>query len=144
MSLIERLFGQKHHIARGGETEFLGGEDVQLWDLRNPEKAKERGVEPGYYFTVNPVSKREIDDPYILQKLSLSFHQKLQEAGLHKQSDTRIPIDTENSMFVDPSQGWLFSPTGYIPNLQMLVVKASQVDRDINQALKVKSLNKRR
>jgi hypothetical protein len=120
--------------------ELSGGKNIQLWDLRELDKAKERGVEPGYYFTINPITKSELDDSLTLQTLSFFFHQKLQEAGLQEPSGTKIALNNEHTMFIDPAQGWLFSPSGYIPDLQMLVVRADNIDRDKVQGIIVNAL----
>jgi hypothetical protein len=81
-------------------------------------------------------------DPLLLQKLSLSFHKKLLDAGLQKFSGTRIPTDAQNSMFVDPALTWVFSQEGYIRDLQMLVVRADKVGQDEAQGKIIKALRK--
>lgn len=120
--------------------ELSGDKNVQLWDLREPDKAEERGVEPGYYFTVNPITKSELDDRFVIQKLLFCFHQRIHKAGLQETSETRIAVDTKHTMFIDPATGWLFSPYGYIPDQQILVVRADKVDRDKAQRVIVKAL----
>lgn len=120
--------------------ELSGDKNVQLWDLREPDKAEERGVEPGYYFTINPIAKSELDDRFIIQKLSFFFHQRIHEAGIRETSETRIAVDTKHTMFIDPAQCWLFSLYGYILDHQILVVKAERVERDKAQGLIVKAL----
>lgn len=122
------------------KTELSGGKNVQLWDLREADKAKERGVEPGLYLTTTPISEPELRDSFILQKLSLSFFEKLREGGFMEQSETIIPVDTKGTMVVDPAQSWQFSPAGYIPDMHMLVVRADHVDRDKAQGIIVKAL----
>lgn len=145
MGFLETLRKKASHLVGSKQEPFaeLSGEkNVQLWDLREPEKAKERGVEPGYYFTADPISQSELSDPLLLQKLSFFFHQRLNEAGLQEKSGIRIPIDTKNSMFVDPALAWLFSPAGYISNRQMLVVRADKVGQDEAQLKIVNALRK--
>jgi hypothetical protein len=145
MDFLERLRKKAANLVgskQESSVELSGGKNVQLWDLREPEKAKERGVEPGYYFTANPISESELSDPLLLQKLSFFFHQGLNEAGLYEKSGIRIPIDTQNNMFVDPALAWKFSQTGYIPDLQMLVVRADKVGQDEAQGKIIKALRK--
>lgn len=146
MSFAEVLRQIRAHITKKGQEplkELFVGKNVQFWDLREPKAAEERGVEPGYYLTTQPISQAEVQDPQIIYKLSILFHQKLQEAGLQEKSGTQIPVDTKYTMFVDPAQGWLFSPAGYIPDLQMLVVRADKINPDENQRMLVGGLNKR-
>lgn len=145
MGFLETLRKKVLHLPGSKQEqplELLGGKNVQLWDLQEPEKAKERGVEPGHYFTADPISQSELSDPLLLQKLSFFFHQRLSEAGLQKKSDTRIPIDTKNSMSVDPALAWKFSEVGYISNLQTLVVRADKVGQDKAQGIIIKALRK--
>lgn len=49
-----------------------------------------------------------------------------------KRSDTIIPIDNIGKLVIDPSLGWVFSPVGYIEELQLLVVRATPIDWDTN------------
>lgn len=142
MSLKERIgkiLSRPSH-KDGPSEKAKSGFSVAFYDLRKKSDAKERGVTPGFYFTVHPILENDLEHPNLINEFTLSFFEKLRSEGLLKESDTRIPVDTKSELFVDPAQGWLFSPAGYIPSLRLLVVRADQVDRDENQEMLVKAL----
>lgn len=144
---IKKLFrgGRRQSQTNGKfEIEGVGQKKIDFFDLREPDKAKERGVKPGFYLTTSPITAEEIKNPLLLQILTFQFFGKLAEIGLMKRGDTIIPIDNSGKAVVDPSQGWKFSPTGYISEMQLLVVQAEPVDRDITQALTVKAFSKKK
>ena len=143
---LERLFGggRRQSKPEGKFTvEGTGKKEIGFYDLREPDKAKERGVEPGFYMSAFPITKLELKDEFLLHKLTFQFFEKLGELGLMQSGDTRIAVDTQGEAFVDPSQGWLFAPSGYIEQMQMLIVQTNPVERDANQALLVQVLGKK-
>lgn len=115
--------------------------EVWFYDLREEEAAQERGVAPGYYLTVHPILESDLKDHRLISKLTLFLFKKLQEEGLLDESDIEIPIDIKGKLFVDPAQVWCFSPAGYLPKKQLLIVRADQIDRDEAQKVVVKALN---
>lgn len=116
------------------------GVSVQFYDLREEAAAEERGLAPGYYLTVHPIFEPDLKDRNLIPRLTFSFFETLKEQNLLESSDTHIPIDTNGQMAVDPAQSWLFSPSGYIPEMQLLVVRADHVDRDDAQRVIVTAL----
>ncbi|MBU2052148.1 hypothetical protein KKH13_02985 [Patescibacteria group bacterium] len=142
---LKKFFGagRRQVQSRTGEFEIegIGKKQIGFNDLREPDKAKERGVEPGFYLTANPITPQEIDNAFLLQMLTFQFFAKLGELGLMQKGDTVIPVDNTGEAVVDPSQGWLFSPAGYIQEMQLLVVQATPVDRDTNQTIIVQALS---
>lgn len=137
---LRRLFLRTPKPEQFGSTETHRGISVQFYDLRETKAAKERGVEPGYYLTVYPILPPDLEDSMLLHKLSHFLLEKLKDEGLLESSDTRIPIDNKNKMFVDPAQSWFFSPAGYIDTMQLLVVRADHAGRDDAQRIIVAAL----
>lgn len=144
MSLQEKL---RHLVGRANAkkveqlTEPSGEKNVQLWDLRESEKAKERGIEPGIYLTIHPISDAESHDQMTMNSLTLSFYDRLAEAGFMKRGDTVTPVDNKASAVVDPDLLWKYSLIAYFPKLSMLLVKADHVDRDDAQKILVTALH---
>ena len=50
---------------------------VQFWDLTDPTTAGRKNVEPGYYITLFPVSKEELNNPSLLLPYKQEFMQKV-------------------------------------------------------------------
>ena len=103
--------------------------EIDYWDLMDPEKAKERGVEPGHYLTLFPILPQDVSDPMILHKHMLEMMKKLTEIDSRDASEAKIPVDTQGN-YVDPGRGWQMSAYGYLDQLNILVVRAEMVDRD--------------
>ncbi|MCJ7827916.1 hypothetical protein MUP65_02100 [Patescibacteria group bacterium] len=110
---------------------------VKFYDLREKLAAQERGVEPGYFLTVTPISERDLRNERLVFKLAPLFHKELEKNRPPRRSDTRIALDTRKGVVVDPAASWRFLPAGYIDDLEMLVVRAERPDPDEAQDLLV-------
>ena len=138
---LRKMFSRTPKPDQIGSKETHRGISVQFYDLREVEAAKEKGVDPGYYFTVHPVLPPDLEDSMLLHKLSPTFFEKLKGEGLLAHSDTRIYIDNKAEMFVAPAQSWFFSPADYIDTMQLLVVRADHADQDNAQRMIVTALH---
>lgn len=130
-------FGEKK------ETVETPPKTIYFYDLRDKQKAKEKGLKPGYYLTVIPITKQEIGDPGLLTGLSDVLSLTMLEAVPLPKSGTRIIIDAKGN-YTDPNLGWLFSPVGYILDQQKLIVRADHMDPDETQRIIVKSLSQKK
>ena len=75
--------------------------------------------------------------------LSPKFYLALATLGFLKRGNSVIPIDTTGRLVMDPAMVWRFAPVQYLKELQLLFIKAEQVDEAEAQALMIKQFNRR-
>lgn len=108
-------------------------------DLRDENEAQRRGVEPGHYLSVSPVSESEFQNQNLIVELSPFFQKKLIEEDFHQRSGTRIPFNTKGD-WVDPAQLCQFSAAGYIPEKELLIVRVDRVYQDEAQKVAITAI----
>ena len=144
MSIIKeiarRIIHGKPEEKRFDTPEVKRVVSIYFHDLREKKAAKEKEVDPGYYFTVCPIFPKDLENRMLINKLQPAFFDILKNMGLLGHSDTRIHIDREAKMSIDPEQVWIFFRAGYIDDAQTLFVKAYHVNRDDAQTIIVTSL----
>ncbi|MCX6816730.1 MAG: hypothetical protein NTZ93_02615 [Candidatus Beckwithbacteria bacterium] len=127
------------------EIGAIGEKQISFCDLSKPEDAQKIKARPGYYFLVSPVTFQERENwRSLINDLSLGFHTILGDLGLSQQGDSIIPIDTKAEFKIDPAMIWRFLPEKYLPERQILFIKADHIDPAVAQNLIVKSLSKRK
>jgi hypothetical protein len=130
MSLKEQVRALLHRAA-GFQHPETEPKDlaVILWDLTEQDEAQKHSVEPGYYFTVGPMTEKIASDEDLMYELIPYFFQTLFEEDLVGKSDIAIPIDNEGKYAVDPATSWKFTVIG-LTNNSLLLVHAEQVRPD--------------
>ncbi len=122
MSIIERLGAFLKRTKEARETAKRKIE-IAFWDLRGPEEAKKKGVKPGFYFTVGPISEDEFRSPDLIPSLIVHFYEALFAENLVSRSDTKIPLDN-HGRYTDPASAWMFREYGYLDDCYFGVVRA--------------------
>lgn len=144
MSIIEglrNLRGKKPSTEADADVERARKISIIIHDITNAAVAKEKGLQPGYYFEVAPISPKDAEKEDLLQELSVPLMTALQKEKLLASSDTRIPL--KDQMYVDPAQGWRFALAAYSPEKQIVLVYGIPQDRDVAQRVIVTALRRR-
>lgn len=120
MSLRERmenLLGKK-------EADYPVPTGIAFWDLTDPIKAENKGVDSGYYVTLHGVVPKASGDRNFILKYSANMQLVAMERGPNREKGARIPIDNEGKVNIDLSNTWRFTPEGYDEENQVLVMRA--------------------
>jgi len=114
--------------------EFQGGSDfpgethravsVRFYDLSDRQKARECRLDPGYYFTISPITPKEMEERTLLNKFVPFFLETLVKEKLFKHPKPPLPTDQEKNSDIDYSQSWTFPPVCYNSEKKTLVVRA--------------------
>jgi hypothetical protein len=130
MSIKERFQGIFSKKNQSASVETRKGVSVHFQDIREEEAAKEKGVDPGYYFVIHPISPQNLKDTRIINNFTPSFFKILIEKGLLKGTLQEIGESNDTDLIVDTANAWQFTPVGYIAEKQMLIVGAKPVNQE--------------
>lgn len=97
----------------------------------------------GTYIEVSPISQKESEDPAVRERLAFSMMQALDKFGCLPKSDTRIAIDAEFTLFVDPAQAISFQPIAYSVHSQTMLFHAAPGDETETQKLLIEQLRRK-
>ncbi len=100
-------------------------------------------LQAGTYIEVSPISQKKSEDPAAREALAFPMMKALGEFGCLPKSDTKIALDAEFTLFVDPAQAISFQPIAYNPHSEAMLFHAAPGNEAETQKILIQKLRRR-